>query len=98
MANPKASRSNGSERLAPAELRDDKPTVVSFNDVCDWVIWQFPRLRRGWLCGAIHPPAQEYGWLPAAVHPEKEQVRIHAHAVAPFTSPEAAADWLANSG
>lgn len=91
----KAGSKNRKKCLNPTELQNDRPTVVSFDDVHDWVIWQFPRLKRGWLCGAVHPPAQEYGWLPASVHPEKERLRIHAHATVPFTSPEDAANWLA---
>lgn len=98
MADPTAGHTSTKKCLELAELQNDKPTLVSFDDVHDWIIWQFPRLKRGWLCGAVHPPSQEYGWLPAAVHPEKEQLRIHAHAATPFTSPEAAANWLATDG
>lgn len=98
MSNAPVGNTNGKTCLNPADLQDDQPTVVTFNDVYDWVIWQFPRLKRGWLCGAVHPPAEEYGWLPAAIHPEKQRLHIHAHVNAPFTSPEAAADWIAAEG
>ena len=86
--------SNRYKRIASVDLATDRPTSFTFADLADWVIWQFPRPKHNWMCGAVHPPTAEYGWFPAAIHPHQEQVDVHAHATDPFPTPEAAADWI----
>lgn len=81
-------------QLGGIELAPDAPTEIPLSALDVWVIWQFPRLRQGWLCGAVHPPIEGYGWLPASIHPAKEKVLVHGHVSVPFTDPESAADWV----
>ena len=90
--------SDGTAQLGAVELATDGPTELPFSALETWVIWQFPRPRKGWLCGAVHPPVEGYGWLPASVHPNKEKLLVHGHAPVPFADPESAADWLAAHG
>lgn len=80
-------------RIHELGLEGNQPTELAFAEVGDWVLWQFPLARRGWLCGAAHPPQVAFGWLPALIHPADKLVRIHPAAA--FTTPEAAAHWLA---
>lgn len=76
------------------ELSPERPTETALADLHDWVIWQFPVVREGWLAAAAHPPVAKYGWLPAQVHPEKERVILHGHRCQPFDTPEEAKEWL----
>ncbi|MFW5942309.1 MAG: hypothetical protein ACOC9C_02505 [Chloroflexota bacterium] len=86
------------KNLGSVELSADGPTDLTFDELGDWVIWQFPKLKGKWICGAVHPPQAEYGWLPAAIQPLKRCLRIHANDVTPFASPEEAARWLESTG
>lgn len=86
---------NANTRLIGAlEVELEEPTECAFTDLADWVLWQFPKLRGGWLCGAAHPPHPGYGWIPARIQPKKERVLLFAHAVEPLATPEEAADWI----
>jgi hypothetical protein len=71
----------------------DEPSDLSFEQASDWVIWQFPVPRRGWLCGAAHPPQADFGWLPIMINPGQKVIRVHPTAA--FPTPEAAANWMA---
>jgi hypothetical protein len=86
---------NKGNRTTIEWLSTDHPTETAFANLEDWVIWQYPRLKRGWLCGAVHPPFSEYGWLPASIQPHRQRVLIHAHRTKSFSTPEEAAEWLA---
>ena len=81
-------------QLGGVELATDDPTELSLEALETWVVWQFPRPRQGWLCGAVHPPVEGYGWLPASIDPGEKRVLVHGHAPAPFSDPESAVDWL----
>jgi hypothetical protein len=87
------------EQSIDADVKDrlglpaDGPVDLSFADASSWVIWQFPRRRKGWWCGAAHPPLRAFGWLPILIHPSDEKIRVHPSAV--FATPEAAANWIA---
>lgn len=74
-------------------LSPGEPSDLSFDDAANWVIWQFPLQRRGWLCGAAHPPLADFGWLPTMINPGQKVIRVHPSAV--FPTPEAAANWMA---
>jgi hypothetical protein len=76
------------------DLKKDGPTEIALAKVDTWVVWQFPRPRRGGLCAALHPPEEQYGWIPGIVHPEHKRVEIHAHAAGPFSTPEEAVEWM----
>lgn len=85
---------DASPMLTLADLRADGPTEVAISRLNAWVLWQFPRPRRGGLCAALHPPEARFGWLPAIVHPGEERVEVFAHAAGPFSTPEEAAGWM----
>ena len=70
------------------------PTLVSFADLFNWVIWQFPRPLEDGLRGAVRPPIEGHGWYPAVIFPGDERVQVYGHVAEPFDSPEAAAESL----
>ncbi len=70
----------------------DQPTELTFVELHNWVIWQFPHLYGDALCGAVHPPISGYGWLPALVQPLQARVVVYAHQEQKYVTPEAAAD------
>lgn len=76
------------------EFSQEAPTELSFQELYDWVIWQFPRLHGKALHGAVHPPVARHGWLPAIIEPQKKRVSVYAHLEARYATPEAAADAL----
>jgi phosphoglycolate phosphatase-like HAD superfamily hydrolase len=80
--------------VADVTLKSDAPTLLTFEQLRTWVIWQYPRRRAGGLCGAVHPPLAQFAWLPAIVRPKERQVEVHAHVGREFDTPRAAADWL----
>jgi len=83
--------------LGSLEVYLEQPTELTFSDLGDWVLWQFPQSREGWLCGAAHPPQPAEGWLPARIQPLKQRVLLYAHCGEPLASPEEAAEWIANA-
>ncbi|HZD11683.1 MAG TPA: hypothetical protein VE553_10105 [Candidatus Binatia bacterium] len=78
------------------ELEVEQPTELSFADLEEWVLWQFPRAHGGWLCGAAHPAEPAFGWIPARIQPHKKRVILYAHRAEPLGTPEEAADWIAS--
>ena len=88
--------SKKTERMGSVEVHQEQPTQVTFSDLSDWVLWQFPRSQDGWLDGAAHPPMAQYGWIPARIQPRNEQVILYAHCCSPLSTPEEAAEWIAN--
>lgn len=82
--------------IGALEIHREQPTELTFDDLNDWVLWQFPRLDGGWLCGAAHPAEPEFGWIPARIQPHQQRVRLYAHGTPPLTTPEEAAAWIAN--
>lgn len=81
--------------VGAVEIRLEKPTDVTFSELINWVLWQYPRRHQGWLCGAAHPPEPQHGWIPARVQPQNRRVILYAHCAEPLATPEAAADWIA---
>lgn len=76
----------------------DQPTELSFEELYQWVLWQYPRQKNGGLVGAAHPPAADMGWYPAVILPDRQRVVIYGHLGQCFDSPEGAAEWLFNQG
>jgi hypothetical protein len=74
-----------------------KPTKLTFNDLKDWVIWQFPRKIGMGLCGAVFSPEPEEGWYPAVIDLKNKVVQVHGHLEQQFGSPNDAADWVAET-
>lgn len=79
------------------EVQRDAPTELSFSDLPDWVIWQFPSPHSGWLDAAAHPSIAGHGWIPARVQPLKQRVLLYANLGEPLRSPEEAAKRMAHS-
>jgi hypothetical protein len=75
----------------------ERATELAFDELSNWVLWQFPRLRGGWLCGAAQPADPDFGnWIPARIQPHQRRVFLYAHCAPPLTTPEDAAEWMAN--
>jgi hypothetical protein len=72
----------------------DEPTAVPIERLFSWVIWQFPRPRKGGFSGAVHPPETQHGWYPAVIDAAGGRVLIHGHVAERFPTPEAAAKHL----
>lgn len=82
--------------LGSLQVSLEEATEFSLDDLRAWVVWQFPRLRGGWLCGAAHPSEPGYGWIPARIQPQRRRVLLYAHCSQPHATPEEACEWAAN--
>lgn len=83
--------------IGEINVHHDQPTEVTFDDLGSWVLWQFPRLRGGWLCGAAQPADPNFGeWIPARIQPHQQRVFLYAHCALTLSTPEEAAEWIAN--
>lgn len=80
--------------VASINLREDRPTDLSFADLHTWVIWQFPRLKGAGMCGAVRPPLPNHTWYPALIKQHEKRVLVHGHVPKEFPTPKAAAEWL----
>jgi hypothetical protein len=80
--------------IANIRLFEDRPTDLTFKDLHTWVIWQFPRKRGQWLCGAVRPPIAKHCWLPALIDPVENLVQIQGQSENTFETPDEALDWL----
>jgi hypothetical protein len=75
----------------------EQATELAFDDLHDWVLWQFPRLRGGWLCGSAQPADPDYDdWIPARIQPHQQRIFLYAHCAPSLATPEEAAEWMAN--
>ncbi len=86
--------SSKTRAIGSIQVELEQATELSFADLYEWVLWQFPRLKGGWLLGAAHPPQAAYGWIPVRIQPLKQRVQLFAHNVEPLPSPEEAVSWL----
>lgn len=86
--------SSKTRKVASVTLRTDRPTELHFSDLYSWVIWQFPRLKRSGLCGAVRPPIANHCWFPAFIQHKEDRLVVYGHVNREFQTPEAAADWL----
>lgn len=80
--------------IASIAFQAHKPTQVSAVDLFQWVIWQFPTLKEGGFCAAVHPPLPDHTWYPAIVRNEGQQIQVFAHLNTHFNSPEEAVNYL----
>lgn len=76
------------------ELRLDGPTELSLDDLYTWAVWQFPKLKRTSLCGAVRPPIANHKWFPALISRRDKRVAVYAHLEQEFDTPADAANWL----
>ena len=79
-------------------LNSDRPTNLTFDDLYTWVIWQFPRIKGGAMCGAVKPPIANHTWYPALITKHERLILVHGHINIEFSSPNEAADWLDTNG
>ncbi len=86
--------SNQQMVIAGIRLRTDRPTGLSYRQLYQWVIWQFPRPQKKGFCGAVRPPIAEHEWIPAVIHADKERVEVYAHLNQMFPSPETAVEYF----
>jgi hypothetical protein len=77
-------------------IRTDGPTELSFDELYTWVIWQFPRITAGGMCGAIRPPIAKHGWFPAIIRQQEGRVLVHGHLDEEFLTPNDAYAWFDN--
>ena len=85
------------KEVASIHFYEDRPTKLAFDDLYNWVIWQFPRKKAGGLCGAVRPPVANHHWFPALIKAKERQVLVHGHLDQTFPTPNAAADWIASA-
>lgn len=85
------------KKVGALKIHLKKPTTLTFTDLKDWVIWQFPRKIGKGLCGAVCSPEPDQGWYPAVIHLKDKVVEVHGHLEDQFESPNDAADWVAES-
>ncbi|MEZ4513100.1 MAG: hypothetical protein R3C62_14625 [Chloroflexota bacterium] len=71
-----------------------KPTAVSFKQLHNWVIWQFPTPHKSGMCGAVHPPLPNHGWYPAVIDSQRQIVQIFAHLAESYETPETAVAYF----
>lgn len=80
--------------VAGIKLRTDRPTQLTFQELFEWVIWQFPRPEQKGFCGAVRPPVENHEWIPAIIQARKKQVHVHGHIGDTFPTPELAAEFF----
>ena len=83
--------------IAGVKLRSDRPTTLTYHQLYQWVIWQFPRSSKKGFCGAVRPPIAEHEWIPAVILVDKERVRVYAHLNQTFPSPETAVEYFSEN-
>jgi len=72
-------------------LDSNQPTPLTFSQLYDWVIWQFPAQTEDGLSGAVRPPIADATWWPALILPKEKRVQIFGHLNTSFNTPEKAA-------
>lgn len=75
-------------------LQLEQPTSLTFDQLYDWVIWQFSHAQKGALSGAVRPPVSDASWYPALIHPKEKRVQVYGHLDTSYATPEAAAKRL----
>lgn len=69
----------------------NQPTTFSFDQLYDWVIWQYARQTEDGLIGAVHPPQADATWYPALIQPKEKRVQVYGHLDTLYNTPEEAA-------
>jgi hypothetical protein len=73
------------------ELDSTQPTPLSFEQLYDWVIWQYCQQTADGLSGAVRPPIPGASWYPAVIHPKEKRAQIYGHLDSFYDTPEKAA-------
>jgi hypothetical protein len=83
--------------VAGIELHPDRPTTLTYHQLFQWVIWQFPIRRQKGFCGAVRPPEAEQEWIPAIIQSDNKRVQVYAHVGETFPTPETAVEYFSTS-
>ena len=73
------------------KLNSKQPTSLTFNQLYEWVIWQFPEQKEDALSGAVRPPILDATWYPALIYPKEKRVQVYSHLDTSCSTPEEAA-------
>lgn len=76
------------------ELASNQPTSFSFDQLYDWVIWQYAQKTEIGLPGAVRPPIADAHWYPALIQPKEKRVQIYGHLDTSCQSPEEASKLI----
>jgi hypothetical protein len=68
----------------------EQPTSLTFDELYEWVIWQFPQQKKGGLSGAVRPPLFGASWYPALIHPKEKRIQVYGHLDTSYSTPEEA--------
>lgn len=74
----------------------NQPTSLTFNQLYEWVIWQYPQQKNDALSGAVRPPLLESSWYPALIYPKEKRVQVYGHLDTSYKTPEEAAKHVPN--
>ena len=86
-------------KVANITLNKNKPTQLTYDDLFDWVIWQFPKIQEGGgLCGAVRLSIPDHQWYPAIIYLKEKKVVVYGHVADQFPSPETASDHFYQNG
>jgi hypothetical protein len=80
--------------VAGIELQTDGPTTLTFQQLFQWVIWQYPLTRQKGFCGAVRPPETDQEWIPAIIQSDNQLVDVYAHVGETFSTPETAVEYF----
>ena len=79
------------------ELDLTQPTSLSFEQLYDWVIWQYCQQTADGLPGAVRPPIPGASWYPAVIQPKEKRVQIYGHLDSFYNTPEKAAAQISKT-
>lgn len=80
--------------ISGIELSQAEPTVLSLQELHDWVVWQFPGSNAKAHHAAVRPSIPGHGWFPAVIDTKRLQVTVYGYIDEPLNSPEAASKRL----
>ena len=83
-----------SQNVSGLPLNSDKPTIFTFKQLFDWVIWQIPTPVGSAFGGAARPSNSDSKWYPALIHVKEKKVHIYAHIDERFDTPEGASNYI----
>ena len=83
-----------SQNISDLHLNSDKPTIFTFKQLFNWVIWQIPTPVGNALGGAVKPSNANAKWYPALIHVKDRKVHVYGHINTRFDTPEDASDYI----
>lgn len=83
-----------SQNVSGLQLNSDKPTILTFKQLFDWVIWQVPTPVGNAFGGAVKPSMADAKWYPALIQIKEKKVHIYGHIDELFDTPEDASNYI----